>query len=436
MRAPEATDRLHWDINGEMSSAKKSAFHAAVFLASFLILFSRRPDTILNAQFYAEDGARWYADAYHLGWRCLLIPETGYLQTVSRLIGLFALLFPFAVAPLVMNLCALIVQILPVNLFLSSRFSAVPFPMRLIGSLLYLALPNSIEIHANTTNIQWHLALLACLVLLAKPAQSRIWALLDLSALVLVTIDSPLGIMLVPIAAALWWMRKDRWSKWCFAALIPGTFLQMLIVLFSQSHARVPGQNGATLARLTGILGGQIVLSSLLGVRTFAQLFLFSDRRLLFFVEATAMIAGLTLILYGFRSAPAGVKLFVVFAAGVLTLALSNPIAGSDPNFPQWQYLQIPGRSSRYYFFPILAFYASLLSLVSAGASAAAKGMRYVALALLMLLPVGIYRDWRYPRFANLHFQSFATDFERAKPGNTITIPINPAGWEMQLVKH
>src|SRR5215471_18317055 len=99
--------------------AARLVFQAALFLLCFLLLYSRRPDAIVNAQFYAEDGARWYRDAYQLGWRCLLIPETGYLQTVSRLIGLFVQIFPFAWAPLVMNVCALFFQILPVNLFLS-----------------------------------------------------------------------------------------------------------------------------------------------------------------------------------------------------------------------------------------------------------------------------------------------------------------------------
>jgi hypothetical protein len=31
--------------------------HAGIFLIAFLLLFARRPDAILHAQFYAEDGA-------------------------------------------------------------------------------------------------------------------------------------------------------------------------------------------------------------------------------------------------------------------------------------------------------------------------------------------------------------------------------------------
>jgi hypothetical protein len=213
--------------------------------------------------------------------------------------------------------------------------------------------------------------------------------------------------------------------------MIPFAALQSLFILFSNS--RRPAPNGASLERLAGILGGQIFLSSVLGVRTFAQVFLFGDRRLLFSVEAAAMIAGLVLIVYGFRSSPFELRLFILFAAGVLILALSHPLAGPETNFPQWEYLQIPGRGSRYYFFPILAFYASLFWLASPGVS---KGVRYVAFAFLLLLPIGAYRDWRYPRFADLHFQSYAATFERTAVGDRVTIPINPIGWEMQLVKH
>src|SRR5262245_30502970 len=176
----------------QLRSGARIIFHAGLFFVCLLILYSRRPDAVLNAQFYAEDGARWYRDAYEWGWRCLLIPETGYLQTLSRLIALFALLFPFASAPLVMNLFALSIQILPVNLFLSRRFTGVPLFARLTGSLLYLGLPNSIEIHANTTNIQWHLGLVCVLILLGKTGQSKLWNVTDVCALVLLAFDSPL----------------------------------------------------------------------------------------------------------------------------------------------------------------------------------------------------------------------------------------------------
>ncbi len=403
-------DPLQLDTRDKSAAIQKTLFHAAVFITSFLVLFSRRPDVILNPQFYAEDGARWYADAYQMGWHCLLVPDSGYLQTVSRFIGFLAMLFPFVLAPLVMNLFALTAQILPVNFFLSSRFAGISFYTRLAGSLLYLAIPNSIEVHANTTNIQWHLALLAFLVLVAEPARSRTGLALDLLVLALLSLDSPLTFVLTPIAAA-----------FLFLAL---------------SSSRVPVQNGANLIRLAGILGGQIFLSAELGVRSVARLYFFGDRHTLLYLECVAMILGFAVCLYCFRHASIELRLFLLFAAGILMMALSRPIAGPDLSFPQWEYLQLPGRSSRYYFFPILAFYAALIWIASAGGSRLRSVPRYLALALLLLVPVGAYRDWRYPAFTDFHFQTYAAAFERAPSGSRIIIPLNPQGWEMRLVKH
>lgn len=419
----------------QLPSGARLVFQVAFFLVCFLILYSRRPDAFLNAQFYAEDGARWYRDAYQLGWRCLLIPETGYLQTVSRLIALFALLFPFAVAPLVMNLCALAIQIFPVNLFLSRRFDGIPLFARLIGSVLYLGIPNSVEIHANTTNIQWHLGLICLLMILGKPPQRRFWSVIDLCALALLALDSPLGFLLVPIAAMLWWRERGSERAAHLAALLPGTIVQALVLFFSQTHGRESSVVGASAARLTGILGGQIFLSGVAGVRTLASLFVSGDRQLLFWVQLAAMIVGLGIVLVSLRNAPYAVRLFLLFAAGVVVLALSRPIAGPDVNFPQWEYLQLPGRSSRYYFFPILAFYASLFSLVLTGDRGLGRVCRYVALTILLAVPIGVWRDWNYPRYPDLHFAEYAREFERAKPGTSFTIPIVPVGWQMQIVK-
>src|SRR6185312_14008418 len=161
--------------------SRSPIFHLLVVLVGFLIIFSRRPDAILNAQFFAEDGQRWYADAYQFGLRSLLIPDEagGYLHTVPRLAALLSLLFPLARAPLVMNLCAIAIQVLPVTIFISSRFPCIPLWKRLLGSFLYLGTPNSYGTNANATNIQWHLGLLACLVLLAQPPNSQRWKVFD-----------------------------------------------------------------------------------------------------------------------------------------------------------------------------------------------------------------------------------------------------------------
>jgi hypothetical protein len=409
------------------------AWHATIFLVAFLVLFSRRPDAVLNAQFWAEDGKYWYADAYQYGWRCLLMPLDGYLNTLSRLVGLFALLFPFAIAPLVMNLCAIAMEILPVHLFLSSRFSGIALRTRLMGSLLYLALPNSFETHAIMTNLQWRLALAGCLILLGRPEGRRPWRIFDAFVLAGVTVAGPLGILLVPIAGVLRWLRRDAQDNLHLIALIPGAMLQSLFIGFSNTRPSPP--NGATLARFIGILGGQVFASLTVGMKTMLLLYLTGDRHFLFWAEVFAALVGFAIMAYSLRYGPLELKLFLLFAALVFASALWNPLIDPMNRNPQWELLQFPGLGNRYYYFPMLSFLSCLIWMVG-DPGPTRRIPRYLGLVILAVLPVGIYRDWRYPHFKEFHFREFAAEFERAAPGKEISIPLNPTGWQMQLVKH
>ena len=404
------------------------AFHVGAFLIALLILFSRRPDAILNAQFYAEDGTFWYADAYNHSWRCLFMAEAGYFHTVPRLVALFSLMFPLALAPLVMNLVAFFFQILPINLCLSSRFNSIPLNIRVLAGFLYIAVPNSFEIHANATNIQWHLALLACMVILARSPHSKAWNVFDVSILALASVDSPLGIPLIALVVASWWMCREKHAGLQLLALVPGTMIEIVVLLLS--HTRRAAPNGASIERFIHILGGQVFLSSLLGVRTLIQLF---HAQSLLIIDVAVMLIGLAVLGYALRHGPMELKLFLLFAATVFGLGLLHPLATIDGNHVQWEQLQVPGCGNRYYFFPMLAFLVSLCWMASTPALSS-KVPRHVALALLFFLPIGIIRDWQYRPFDDLHFHEIAADFQRAPSGAQFVIPLNP-GATMQLTK-
>ena len=408
-------------------------FHAVVFVFAFLVLFARRPDALLNAQFYAEDGRYWYADAYQYGWQCLTLPLGGYLNSISRLIGMFTLLFPLAQAPLIMNLFALMAAILPIHIFLSPRFDKIPFATRVFGSLLYLGLPNSFELHATTTNLHWHLALAGCLVLLGEQPAAKVWQIFDWVLLATISVAGPFGILLIPIAAFQWWNRRDNRYRAQLIALLPAAALQGFMIVFV-SGAQRAATNGANLGRLTSIVGGQIFLSSILGIRTFIQFYYYTHLKHLFLVEAVSAAVGVALVLYAARFGPKELRLFLFFSLIVLSLGLARPLAG-EPEKLQWVALQAPGCGNRYYFFPMLSFLASLIWMATT-ATPWAKTARYVAVGLLALLPIGVWRDWRYKPFVDYDFRAFAADFERSAPGTTMTVPINPGfGWTMQLTK-
>ena len=143
---------------------------AAVFVGA---LCSRQSDSLRHPQFWAEDGTVWYAQAYNLGWfRALAHPESGYFQTLPRLVAAISLMFPVANAPLVLNIFALATEAAPAVFLISSRFSNLG-TLRFRGILagLYIGMPNGVNL--SITHGQWHLAVLAFLVIVSKPPDSR-----------------------------------------------------------------------------------------------------------------------------------------------------------------------------------------------------------------------------------------------------------------------
>jgi hypothetical protein len=427
--AASARNILRLDALGPVGLISYFDIQAIIFSVAFLIVFSRRPDAVMNAQFFAEDGRVWFLDAYNHGLHSLFMSEAGYLHVLHRSVALIAVLLPLSMAPLVMNLGAIVVQILPVNLLLSTRFSDIPLKIRLLSSFLYLALPNTAEVHANVTNIQWHLALMAILVLLGRPSSGRGWRIFDGTVLVLTSLSSPIGVVLVPVAAFLWWKRRQVWSAISLALLGPGS---VAVGFISQlTHDRQVAPNGPTFSRFASILGRQVFLSSLLGKNTQDWLM---QLRYVRYVEAIATVVGLAVLLYVLRYGRTELRLFILIAYTAFALSLAHPLAGL-PTQPQWELLCLPGCGNRYYFLPMLAFLASLLWM--ACRSDSPRVLRSFAIALLLLMPIGIYRDWKYPAFADLHFYQYAAQFERAPSGTQVVFPINPnPDWNIELTKH
>jgi len=72
-----------------------AVFWAVAIAVTAALLFLRRPDAVFHAQFWAEDGVLWFADAYNFGpLKPLLWARAGYLQTLPRLACAAALWAP------------------------------------------------------------------------------------------------------------------------------------------------------------------------------------------------------------------------------------------------------------------------------------------------------------------------------------------------------
>ncbi len=164
----------------------------------------------------------FFQSAYTQGWYApLLHQQAGYLQTFSRLVADAGLLVPLTWLPAFFAGVALVVQVAPA-VFVASRRMARAVPDRRVRILLaavYLVVPNSSEVNVKLTNAQWHLAILALLVLLAVPASRVTGRALDVAVIVLSGLTGPFVLSLVVIAVLVYLRRRQVWT------LVLGAFI-------------------------------------------------------------------------------------------------------------------------------------------------------------------------------------------------------------------
>ena len=226
----------------EATEGVSFGWQVAAFLAALLAVFSRLPGAFLHPQFFAEDGWVWYQQAYNLHWlRSLSIPQAGYIQMLPRLVAGVTLLFPMQWAPMLMNWCGAVVQVLPVTALLSRRCATWgPLPLRILMAVIYIAIPDAPEVHIVVTNAMWHLALLQALLAFSAPPLGWRGRVSDIIVFGIGAITGPFCILLLPLVAAYWWIRRQRWTLTVLGVLFLGFIVQGFTLLHSVRSAGAP----------------------------------------------------------------------------------------------------------------------------------------------------------------------------------------------------
>jgi hypothetical protein len=402
-------------------------------LAAILII-SRRPDAVLHARFWAEDGAVYYSNVYNHGLLAsLTVPQAGYFQTFPLLAAQVARLVAVPQAPFVMNALALAVQVLPVGILMSRRAVTLSPDLRLRAmlALLYLVVPSAVELDATAVNAQWYLAVAALLVLLLAPPKHARGRFLDGAILLMAGLTGPFCVLLAPIA---WVQRRLRGPavvpNWEPVLLSVCAILQVASLLVI-SHQRFGGlvveprphpALGATPALFAKLVGGRLLLGSTFG----AAHGLAAPLALQWIALALGLVGLASVARWGRHE----LRLAVVFAAFLLAGALWSP---SSPS-PAWPNLASgPIDGQRYFFIPQLAVLAGL---VWAAASVRRPVVRIAAATLVAVsLGVAFSGHWSYPAFVPTGFPAKAAAFERAPAGTVAVFALNPPPWVMSLTK-
>ncbi|KKQ41341.1 MAG: hypothetical protein US58_C0001G0015 [Candidatus Magasanikbacteria bacterium GW2011_GWA2_37_8] len=408
----------------------KPKYLLLVFVLACFLIIIRRMDLVFNAQFWAEDGTIWFAEIYNLGWwPTIFTPEAGYLQTISRLVGLMAQFLPLVYAPLFFNLAAVAIKALPVVYLFSNRWQKIipNFWFKIIVALVYLFLPNTAEVHANITNAQWFLALLSLMILLGEVPVKKYLKVLDASILGIACISGPFSAFLLPIIFLAWfWLPQKRNVLNVIVVGLAG-LVQVFFILAVGFSARSHMALGATFWLFVKIFSGQIVLGSLIGKVGFAYLYnrwLVWENWLGITIYLSAFVVGVVVISLTLWKAKKEVKLIVLFGLIVLLFSLLKPMA--SVTIPQWQVMVMPGAAGRYWLFPMLAFVFSLLYLVT---QSQWPKIKILAVMVCVFWLWGLKVEGIYPAWPDLKFKENVKIFEQVPVGTEMKFKTMPESW-------
>jgi len=433
MPAPPNRDQPERDASRDAGPIAPLPFWTAAIVVTIGLIVSRRPDGISNAQFWAEDGRIWYAQAYNEGaLHALLLPAAGYLQSFSRLVAALSLAVDLRHAPLLFNVAAVLVQALPPLYLLSSRYAALmpDLRVRMLAALLVIGAPNGFEIQSNVTNAQTHLALLSLLIVLAAPPRGLAGAVFDALFLLLGGLSGPTCVLLLPIAALAWRHEPSRRRALVVLLVLLPAAVQLLTYLSTGGAGRVTTPLGASVAGFLRIVGAQIFIAGTVGAKVYTFLVRYGGP----LTSSGTLLVGLVGLLYVagvlWRAQGVALRLFCLFGALALAAGLASP---AIVEVPRWQALLTPNAGVRYYAPPILALLALLMW--SACADPSPRFRRLSRLALAAVLLVGMPLDWRVAPRVDFDFAHHAELFDAAPSGTEVRIPI-PPGWRMKLYKH
>lgn len=425
MKKQEASSRRRW-----LNLYHEHEIQVAIFLLAFIIFFARRPDALLNPQFWAEDGAQWFQDAFngHYSIGALFHIYNGYLALFPRLIALFSFLVSLVYVPLYFNICALIVQCLPLVYIFSKRVNFISMKIKLFITFVYLVLPFTAEIHGNVTNSQWFLAVLLFILIFIKDNKSKLMNIFEKIMIFIASCSGPFSIILTPIAVFDAYRTKKLNKRHLF--LFAGALLQ-LIFLILNNNGREHAPIGFSVHNFFDILGGQVFGAGLYGYKS--ETFFISK---FYYVLLIALLGMILMYIAFIKSKSIELRYFIAYASFVLLAALLSP-NGAPPGSTWWQNLIILQSGGRYYFLFHLSIFLCLgWLLLNHNKGKFYIGMRIISgVIVLSSLFIGAPKDFVHYHYADLHYKHYISQFNHLKPGQKIAIPLNPGGWSMTLIK-
>lgn len=413
--------RVVWGRFTKLSTPKKTAL---MCLLSLVVFYFRRPELITNPQFWAEDIAVFYRDAYNQGFASLFHAWAGVLQLFPRLIALIVVRFPIDHAPLLFNLASMLVMALPVFVLWSDRtlFGKEGEFRKLVLSVLFVLMPNIGEIFGILTNTIWFLAVASILVLIrTDKASARRWLPFDALVLLVAGLSGPFSGVLAVAAVFLVLHRKARSRALYIKVGIIVACALIQIIVFSTGPSQVSSVMqqraswGHHLAMPVEITGMRFIALPVLGTHIVTPDIAQSAQ-----MYALGIITAILMIV-AFVKSRTEIRTIILFGSLLYGISYFRALAGPVLEF--WRSLLFNSFGGRYFFVP---FFAWLVALICLSNDRKAFSSR-IATALLAAFVVFFPYSFKVSALKDLHFQNQAQAFQMLHRGDTYCFRVNPS---------
>lgn len=378
----------------------------ATAVATVVIAAFRRPDALLNPQFFVEDGTIFFADDHHLGIHALYKPYAGYIHLAPRLVALLASQWPLEIRPALYAWCSLGILVL---LSLLATNSRVELPLRPCFALAPLLVPIGGFVYMHLTNIQWFLGIGQLWMLLRRPPERRLDGALDGALLILMGLTGPFCIVTLALWPLRLWRHRPSPYEWsCLAALAGCALIQLHCLTSHSTGLSEGGFEHASIAWLS-----RQAANLCLGQQWPRHLQTLNS------IPATVLLFTLLALVTGTPKAlRPQVTLIALFGTALLLLGIYriHPEARGANAFLS---------GSRYFLIPhTCAAFCGLLAL------GGRPWIRAVAWGFLGVLLLSAATKFDRPWPQDMHWKRYC---ERIRRGEPVVVPINWPGWRIIL---
>jgi len=307
--------------------------------AIVLLILLRAPCLLTDPRFWAEEGKVYFARAYNSEWsESIFLPYRGYYSLVPNLACLIAAkAVPLERAPLVTTLAAFLVQLLPHALILLGLRPLLPrLSQRALLSCVVLFVVPAGAIFLNTISSQYHLAVVAFLILLSLDAQvSRFWVWSRRLLIALAGLTGVVSCFLLPLFLLKSYLTRRR-ETFVLSGLLVVAALVQAGAFIATPAGEMPGRFEPESPRnLASVVIEEALVWPVLGYQL-EERFLRSD------LERTgAGLAVLVAALVIGASSPRRSELALILAAFCLVALLSTSASVEGAGGPRYAY--VPG---------------------------------------------------------------------------------------------